>query len=154
MAFAIIVSLYVTIGLLAAAGSVLLSQRLVPTRFESLLFGLFLVAIAGFYLSFTAYFGAAAAWPLEARAVALFALLGVVGIRLPTVLAAGYLLHGGWDFLHELNAHAGVNVFGSAQGTPIPLAYGAFCATYDLCMAAYFMTRRPQWRAAWVAARA
>ena len=33
----------------------------------------------------------------------------------------------------------------------IPLAYGAFCAAYDWCMAAYFYTRRGRWSAAWTA---
>ena len=58
----------------------------------------------------------------------------------------GYVLHGLWDLLHELHAHAGVD-FDTRMMTEIPLAYGAFCATYDWCMAAYFSTRRRQWRA-------
>jgi hypothetical protein len=28
------------------------------------------------------------------------------------------------------------------QLTPIPLAYGVFCAAFDFCMAAHFYTRR------------
>ncbi|MES2682977.1 MAG: hypothetical protein V4650_05600 [Pseudomonadota bacterium] len=148
MAFAIIVSLYVSIGLMAAAGSVYLSQRFLPTRFESLLFGLFLIPIAGFYLAFTAYFAEASAWRLEAAAVAVFAVLGALGTRIPAALIAGYLLHGVWDFLHELHTHAGTDVFGGAASTQIPLAYGVFCATYDVCMAAYFHSRRGKWRAA------
>ena len=118
MAFAIIVSLYLSIGLMAAAGSIYLSQRFVPARFESLLFGLFLIPIAGFYLAFTAYFAEASAWRLEAMAVAVFAALGVLGTRIPAALVAAYLLHGVWDFLHELQAHAGMDLFGGAAATP------------------------------------
>jgi hypothetical protein len=40
-------------------------------------------------------------------------------------------------------------VLGALQTSEIPLAYGVFCATYDWCMAAYFYTRRREWRAAW-----
>ena len=35
--------------------------------------------------------------------------------------------------------------------TELPLAYGAFCAAYDWCVAAYFYTRRREWNAAWKA---
>jgi hypothetical protein len=36
--------------------------------------------------------------------------------------------------------------------TRFPLAYGAFCAAYDSCMAGYFFTRRAHWNAAWTGA--
>jgi len=39
--------------------------------------------------------------------------------------------------------------FSEGKVTAIPLAYGVFCATYDLCLGLYFYTRRSQWRAAW-----
>jgi len=38
--------------------------------------------------------------------------------------------------------------FSEGKVTAIPLAYGVFCATYDLCLGLYFYTRRSQWRAA------
>jgi hypothetical protein len=66
------------------------------------------------------------------------------------VLIIGYLLHGVWDALHEIHAHGRSDVFGGQWATDLPLAYGAFCASYDWCMAAYFYTRRSQWRAAWI----
>jgi hypothetical protein len=70
----------------------------------------------------------------------------------PYALIAGYLLHGLWDVIHELHAHAGLSVFEPGQTTAIPLAYGAFCVTYDFCMAGYFFTRRAHWNAAWTGA--
>jgi hypothetical protein len=148
MALSAIIALYISIGLMSAAGSVAISKKLFSAKAEQIFFGLFLVPIAGFYLAFTAHYGNEGAWRLEALAVALFAVLGVLGSRVPVVLMLGYVLHGLWDLLHELHAHASVD-FGTTTVTEIPLAYGAFCATYDWCMAAYFYTRRGQWSAAW-----
>jgi hypothetical protein len=50
MAFAVIISLYVSIGLMSTAGTVYISQKVLPLRFEETFFGLFLISIAGFYL--------------------------------------------------------------------------------------------------------
>jgi hypothetical protein len=110
---------------------------------------LFLVAIAEFYLACTSYFGNAAAWSLEAVAVVAFAAMGCLGTRAPVVLMAGYALHGGWDLLHEVQAHMQVDVFGGREATKIPLAYGAFCAAFDWAMVVYFVCRRRHWLAAW-----
>jgi hypothetical protein len=86
---------------------------------------------------------------LEATAVAVFAGFGLVGVRVPFALIIGCVLHGLWDAVHEFNAHAGGSLLGPRQTTSVPLAYGFFCATYDFLLAAYFYTRRDQWRAAW-----
>ena len=149
--FIVIVALYITIGCLSAAGSVYLSKSIFSAKGEQIFFGLFLVPIAGFYLAFTAYFGDKDAWQLEVTAVAVFAALGVVGVRVPFALIVGYLLHGLWDAVHEFNAHAGSSLLGARQTTSVPLAYGFFCATYDFLMATYFYTRRNDWQAAWSA---
>ena len=149
MAFSIIIVLYLAIGSLAAAGSACISQKLFSAKVEQVFFGLFLIAIAGFYLAFTAYFGDQRAWPLETGGVIVFAFFGMLGIRMPAALIIGYLLHGIWDLLHEIHAHGGGDVFGGQQPTDLPLAYGAFCAAYDLSIVAYFYTRRGQWRTAW-----
>ena len=151
IAFMVIGALYITIGVLSSAGSVYLSKSLLSAKVEQTFFGLFLTPIAGFYLAFTAYFGDRDAWQLEAMAVAVFAGLGVVGVRVPFALIAGYLLHGLWDALHEFNAHAGSSLLGARQTTSVPLAYGFFCATYDFLMATYFYTRRKLWHSAWSA---
>ena len=149
MTLAIIMVWYVSIGALAAAGTMYLSHKFVPARHEATLYGLFLIPIAGFYLACTAYFGDAAAWRLETAAVLAFAVMGCLGTRVPVVLIAGYALHGGWDLLHEVQAHLQVNAFGGREATRIPLAYGAFCAMFDWAMVLYFVYRRPHWAAAW-----
>src|SRR5215475_12921148 len=147
----VIVALYIAIGVMSAAGSVYISKSILSPKGEQIFFGLFLIPIAGFYLAFTAYFGVEDAWRLEAAAVAVFAVLGLVGVRVSFVLIVGYLLHGLWDAIHEFNAHAGSSLLGPRQTASVPLAYGFFCATYDFLMAAYFYTRRNDWQAAWSA---
>ena len=148
MAFSIIIVLYLSIGSLAAAGSACISQKLFSAKVEQVFFGLFLIAIAGFYLAFTAYFGDQKPWRFETGGVIVFAVFGLLGIRVPLVLIIGYLLHGVWDVFHEIHAHGGAKPFG-IEVTEFPLAYGTFCAAYDWWMAAYFYTRRSQWSAAW-----
>jgi hypothetical protein len=142
----VIVALYIAIGVMSAAGSVYLSKSILSAKGEQIFFGLFLIPIAGFYLAFTAYSGEKDAWLSEATAVAVFAVFGLVGVRVSFALIVGYVLHGLWD---ELNAHAGSSLLGPRQTTSVPLAYGFFCATYDFLMAAYFYTRRNYWHAAW-----
>ena len=147
--FAVIVLLYISIGVLAAVGSATLTRKLLSPRWEQVFYAGFLTVIAGFYLAFAAYFKAADSWQLERLAVMLFAAFAVFGTRLSSALIFGYLLHGSWDLLHELQAHGAVSVLESGQATPIPLAYGAFCATFDLVIAAYFYSRRADWAASW-----
>ena len=145
----VIVTLYVTIGVMSAAGSVYIAQSIFSAKAEQIFFGLFLIPIAGFYLAFTAYFGDKDAWRAEATAVAVFAVFGLAGVRVSFALIVGYLLHGIWDAVHEFNALAGGSLLGPRRITSVPVGYGFFCATYDLLMAIYFYTRRDQWRAAW-----
>jgi|SRR6516165_5426634 hypothetical protein len=149
MALSIIIVLYVSVGILAAAGSIFISQKIFSAKAEQIFFALFLIAIAAFYLAFTGYFGDQGAWRLEIGAVIVFFLFGIFGLRLPFVLIIGYCLHGIWDVVHEIHAFGGFSPFGAQRMTEIPLAYGAFCAAYDWCMAGYFYTRRREWNAAW-----
>lgn len=144
----VIVALYIGIGVMSAAGSVYISKSIFSTKVEQIFFGFFLIAIAGFYLASAAYFGDKDSWQLEASAVAVFAVFGLVGVRVPFALIVGYLLHGLWDAVHEFNAHAGGSLMGPRQTTSVPLGYGFFCATYDFLMATYFYTRRNRY-AAW-----
>ena len=145
----VIFALYITIGVMSAAGSVYIAKSIFNPRAEQIVFALFLIPIAGFYLAFTAHFGDKDAWRLEATAVEVFTVFSLVGVRVPFVLIAGYLLHGVWDAVHEFTADAGGTVFGPRQTTSTPLGYPFFCATYDFLMAAYFYTRRNEWHASW-----
>jgi len=145
--FVVIVILYAVIGLLAAAGSVCISRKSFAPKTEQVFYATLLIMVAAFYLAFAAYFGATTAWRLESVAVGAFVAIGLLGMRFPFALILGYSLHGLWDLLHELQAHGAVAAFEPAQLTPIPLAYGVFCAAFDFCMAAYFYVRRAQWSA-------
>src|SRR5438552_17374432 len=99
----VIVALYVTMGVMSAAGSVYLAKSIFSAKAEHIFFGLFLIPIAGFYLAFTAYFGDKDAWQLEGTAVAVFTVFGLVGVRVRFALIVGFVLHGLWDAVHEFN---------------------------------------------------
>jgi uncharacterized protein DUF6010 len=147
--YLVIIVLYAVIGVLAAAGSVFVFRKVLPPKWEQVFYGLFLVAIAAFYLAFVAYFGAASALRFESVAVLVFAVIGLFGTRLPVALMVGYPLHGLWDLLHELQAQGTLPALGPDRLTAIPLAYGVFCAAFDFFMAGYFDRRRLEWDAAW-----
>jgi hypothetical protein len=147
--FVVIVILYAAIGFLAAAGAICIARKIFSPKAVQIFFALFLIMIAAFYLAFTAYFGVATAWRLETAVVAAFAVIGLLGARLPLALIVGYSLHGLWDLLHELQAHGGYFAFESGQLTAIPLAYGVFCVAFDFSVAAYFYARRAEWSTAW-----
>ena len=121
--FIVIVILYRVIGLMSAAGSIFISQRIFAPKAEQIFYEIFLIPIAGFYLAFTAYFGMEAAWLLESAAVIAFVAIGLLGIRIPFAIIVGYSLHGLWDVLHELHAHGGFSVFEPGQATAVPLAF-------------------------------
>lgn len=149
--FVVIVVLYAAIGVLAAVGAVFVVRENLGLRAEQIFYGLFLVLIAAFYLAFVAYYGNPAAWQVEISAVVVFALIGLFGVRVPAALVVGYPLHGLWDMVHELHARVAWSLFEPGQLTAVPLAYGVFCAAFDVCIAAYAYTRRAEWNAAWTA---
>ena len=151
LGFVVIMILYAVIGLMAAAGAILIARKMLPPKTEQIFYAMFLIMIAAFYLAFVAYFGIATAWRLETAVVVAFAAIGLLGARLPFALIVGYSLHGLWDLLHELQAHGAYSAFEPGQVTAIPLAYGVFCAAFDFCMAAYSYARRAEWIAAWKA---
>src|SRR5882762_3344295 len=148
LGFLVIVVLYATIGLLAAAGAISITRKTGP-KAEQVLYGLFLVIIAALYLAFVAYFGKATAWRVETAAVVFFALVGLFGVRLPIALVIGYALHGAWDLVHELQAQGAISAYYLGRLTAVPLAYGVFCAAFDVRIAAYAFKRRDEWSAAW-----
>lgn len=138
----VVALLYAVIGVLAAAGSILIFRRIFQGRWEQVFWASFLVVIAAFYLSFAAYFGASSpAWQTEAIAVTGFSLLAGGGLFFRPAAALGYLLHGVWDLSHSLSSSslAGLSI------TDIPLGYGIFCSTYDFVITGYLMTSRTAW---------
>src|SRR6266705_2471159 len=149
LGFMVIVVLYATIGLLAAAGAISITRKIFGPKAEQFFYGMFLIPIAAFYLAFVAYFGNAAAWHVETAAVLVFAMISVFGVRIPVALIAGYSLHGLWDLLHELQAQGAFSALEPGQLTAVPLAYGVFCAAFDVCIAGYSYARRAEWSAAW-----
>ena len=149
LGFVVIVVLYATIGLMAAAGAIFIGRKMFGPKAEQFFYGMFLIPIAAFYLAFVVYFGNAAARHVETAAVLVFAMISVFGVRLPAALIAGYLLHGLWDLLHELQAQGVYSAFEPGQLTAIPLAYGVFCAAFDVCIAGYAYARRAEWNTAW-----
>ena len=149
LGFVVIVILYLVVGLMAAVGTIHISQKMFPPKSEQIFYAMFLILIAAFYLAFMAYFGAGSSLRLEGTAILAFVALGLVGARLPSLLAIGYLLHGIWDLLHELQAHGAMSAFEPGQITAIPLAYGVFCAAFDFFVAAYCYRQRARWIAAW-----
>jgi Family of unknown function (DUF6010) len=151
LGFVVIMILYWVIGLMAAAGAIFISRKFFAPKSEQIFYAMFLIMIAAFYLAFVDYFGVATAWRLETAVVVAFVAIGLLGVRLPFALIVGYSLHGLWDLLHELQAHGAYSAFEPGQLTPIPLAYGVFCAAFDFSMAGYFYVRRAQWIAAWKA---
>ena len=146
--FVVIVILYAVIGLMAAAGAISITRKIGP-KAEQVLYGLFLVIIAALYLAFVAYFGKATAWRVETAAVVFFALVGLFGVRLPIALVIGYALHGAWDLVHELQAQGAISTYYLGPLTAVPLAYGVFCAAFDVRIAAYAFKRRDEWNVAW-----
>ena len=147
--FVVIVILYATIGLMAAAGAIFIVRKFLAPRAEQIFYAIFLIMIAAFYLAFADYYKAGAAWRVETAVVGVFVVIGVLGARFPFALVVGYSLHGLWDLLHELQAHGGHSGFAPGQLTAIPLAYGVFCAAFDFCIAGYAYTRGAEWSAAW-----
>lgn len=148
MALAVIIIWYIGLGVLAALGTIAISKARFSPKVEQIFFGVLLTPVAAVYLAFTSFFGATGAWRLEVAAVVFFAVVGLLGVRIPLFLMLGYALHGAWDLVHEA-IHGGSAVAGTRNLTAIPLAYGAFCAAYDWFIACYFYGRRDQWKAAW-----
>jgi hypothetical protein len=146
LGFIVIVILYASIGFIAAVGAICVTKKLLAPKTEQIVYALSLIMIAALYLAFTAYFGADTAWRLEWAAVVAFGAMGLLGLRLPIALVVGYSAHGVWDLLHELQAHGVVSAFEPGHLTAIPLAYGIFCAAFDIRMAVYFHSRGGEWR--------
>ena len=138
----IILVLYVIVGVLAAAGSILIFQRVFLGQWEQMFWASFLVVIAAFYLSFAAYYGAPTlAWQTEMIGVVIFLGLAFGGLFTSQAIALGYMAHGLWDLSHSL---MGTSLAGLSL-TDIPVGYGIFCATFDFTVVYYILTSTTGW---------
>lgn len=138
-----ILLLYTIIGAMAAIGTVTITQQRFSLRTEKVFISLLLLPVAAIYLAFVDYYQSPAALRLELWGIGLFVLLGLLGTRITILMVLGYFLHGCWDLGHEIlglrEIPSGTNL------TPIPLAYGVFCAAYYWCIAGYILKRRSSW---------
>jgi hypothetical protein len=146
MALVAIMLWYIGIGVLAAIGTTTVTRSQFSPQVEQVFFALFLIPVAGMYLTFVGYFGGSSALRPELYGFAVFVVLALLGLRLPAALMLGYALHGAWDLVHEVSVHLASGSGGARQLSGIPLAYGVFCAAYDWCVAGYFVLRRSAWR--------
>ncbi len=65
LGFAVIVILYLVIGIMAARGTIGIFRKILAPKSEQIFYAIFLILVAAFYLAFAAYFEAAsAAWRL------------------------------------------------------------------------------------------
>ena len=94
LGFAVIVVHYLVVGLMAAAGTNFTARKIFAPKQEQVFFAMFLIIVAGFYLAFAGYFGAASAWRSEAAVVLAYMAIGLIGARFPFFLIAGYSVHG------------------------------------------------------------
>jgi FtsH-binding integral membrane protein len=138
----IVALLFAVIGLLSAVGSILIFRQIFQGRWEQIFWASFLVVIAGFYLSFAAYFQAPTnAWKTELTAVIVFFVCALIGLFFRPVIALGYVMHGIWDLSHSLSA----TLLAGVALAEIPLGYGVFCLFYDLVIAFYVMRNSRKW---------
>jgi hypothetical protein len=141
-----IFGLYFSFGMAIAFGTAYVARNYISAKAEHIYYAIFLGVMASFYLPFLAYFGDLKTTDSELAAVAFFAALGLVGLKEPAVMAAGYALHCVWDVAHEWNMHFGGHAW---ELISVPLGYGALCIAFDLCIAIYCLYRRKDWLAAW-----
>ena len=134
MALVAILLWYLGLGILAAIGAITLTRKRFSPRAERVFFAVILIPIAAIYLAFVGHFESPGTLHHEAWAVLAFIAMALLGIRFPLFIVAGYALHGVWDIVHELRRVETL--------TPIPLAYGVFCLTFDVIVAVYIYRRR------------
>ena len=96
---------------------------------DNAFFPVMLIVIALFYVLFAVMSGSTSAIMIESAVALVFAVVAVIGFKVsPLIIAAAILAHGVFDFAHgSLIANPGVPVF-----------WPAFCATFDIAIAAGF----------------
>ncbi len=131
------------IGLIVTYATVFTTSRFLSARSERLYYSISLIPIALIYIGFCYYYGKDDALLAEWVGVIIFSLFSLLGQwRSLVFLVLGYLLHAGWDVLHELY-HGQVGE--SLIWTHVPAGYAAFCLTYDLLVSIYVIKRWRSW---------
>lgn len=127
------------IGIAAALGTALLG-RMVGFERDRAYYPTILIVVATYYDIFAAIGGSSTAVMVEAILTLVFVALAVIGYkRNAWILVAGLAGHGLLDFVHSrLVDNAGV-----------PSSWPAFCASYDIAIAAYLaflLTRKHEFQ--------
>ena len=148
LGFVVIMILYAVIGLMAAAGTISITRKLLAPKTAQNLYAMFLIMVAAFYLAFAAYFGVASVWRVETAVVMAFVVIGPLGVRLPFALIVRYSLHGLWDLLHELQAHGAYAAFEPGQADRDPARLRILLCSLRLLHGGVFLyaTRRVECR--------
>jgi len=69
LGFVVIVILYAVIGLMVAAGTILIARKNPRSKAEQIFYAMFLIMIAAFYLAFRSTLRSGVAWRLETAVV-------------------------------------------------------------------------------------
>lgn len=116
------------LGVLLAAALILLARRL---QAEKRHYGVVLLITAAYYVVAALLKGRTDALPLELGGLALFGVLGLLGMSRPILLVLGWAGHVLWDVLF----HTG------GQGGYVPDWYPMLCVGFDLFLAGYIAGR-------------
>jgi len=113
---------------LLAGGITMGVAAVFPEELSLAFFAVVLGLAAGVYPGFAMANPEAGRPLLQWVAAVVFVSLGMVGLWVsPLILAAAWVLHAIWDFLHHI----------TALGDGVPEGYPAFCISYDLLLAGF-----------------
>lgn len=113
---------------LLAGGITLGVAAVFPEELSFAFFAVVLGLAAGVYPGFAMASSEAGRPLIQWVAAVVFVSLGMVGLWVsPLILAAAWVLHAFWDFLHHT----------TALGDGVPKGYPAFCLSYDLLLAGF-----------------
>ncbi|MEE8058219.1 MAG: hypothetical protein V3T17_10345 [Pseudomonadales bacterium] len=130
--------------IIAIPGTIFLTRKYLRPRHEMLYFAISLIPIALFYIGFAYYYGELAALDAEIIGVIVFSVLALLAIQLhSSILIYAYLVHAGWDVLHEIYVSS---VAGVIPWSQVPMGYAAFCLAYDVIIALYVWKRCSIWQ--------
>lgn len=105
--------------------------RFIPGMRENFIYALTLVATSYQYVWWAQSAAGANELNVEIAGVSIFTVFALVGVRRPSVLALGWLLHAGWDW-----------AFHPMPDTRwVPFWFPAMCVGFDLVLATYIASR-------------